>query len=77
MARRREVLSGQLSDTDLRLLKIYRKVVECGGFSAAEIALQISRAAISMAMNDLETRLGLRLCQRGRGGFALTEEGAV
>ncbi|WP_108447001.1 LysR family transcriptional regulator [Halomonas denitrificans] len=76
MARRKEALTGQLSDADLRLLRIYRKVVECGGFSAAEVELNISRAAISMAMNDLETRLALRLCQRGRSGFALTDEGA-
>lgn len=67
---------GQPGDADLRLLRIYRKVVECGGFSAAEVELGISRAAISMAMNDLETRLGLRLCQRGRSGFSLTDEGA-
>jgi DNA-binding transcriptional LysR family regulator len=26
-------------------------------------------------MSDLEQRLGLRLCQRGRAGFSLTEEG--
>lgn len=75
MSRRKEALGGQVSDADLRLLRIYRKVVECGGFSAAEVELNISRAAISMAMNDLETRLGLRLCQRGRSGFALTDEG--
>ncbi|MCG6656913.1 LysR family transcriptional regulator [Halomonas campisalis] len=67
---------GQVGDADLRLLRIYRKVVECGGFSAAQVELGISRAAISMAMNDLETRLGLRLCQRGRSGFSLTDEGA-
>ncbi|MCE8031966.1 MAG: LysR family transcriptional regulator [Halomonas sp.] len=76
MSRRKEALSAQPGDADLRLLKIYRKVVECGGFSAAEVELNISRAAISMAMNDLETRLGLRLCQRGRSGFSLTDEGA-
>ncbi|RTR01508.1 LysR family transcriptional regulator [Halomonas nitroreducens] len=76
MTRRKEALTGQLSDADLRLLRIYRKVVECGGFSAAEVELNISRAAISMAMSDLETRLSLRLCQRGRSGFALTDEGA-
>lgn len=76
MSPRKEALTGQLSDTDLRLLRIYRKVVECGGFSAAEVELNISRAAISMAMKDLETRLALRLCQRGRSGFALTDEGA-
>lgn len=76
MSQRKKSFSGQLGDADLRLLRIYRKVVECGGFSAAEVELRISRAAISMAMNDLETRLSLRLCQRGRSGFSLTEEGA-
>ncbi len=75
MKSRKPVLPGQLSDTDLRLLRIYRKVVECGGFSAAEVELNISRAAISIAMNDFESRLALRLCKRGRSGFALTEEG--
>lgn len=75
MPPRKQTLSGQLSDADLRLLRIYKKVVECGGFAAAEIDLNISRAAISMAINDLETRLSLRLCQRGRSGFALTDEG--
>lgn len=76
MPRRQAAMPGQISDADLRLLRIYRTVVECGGFSAAEVELNISRAAISMAMNDLETRLALRLCQRGRSGFALTDEGA-
>lgn len=76
MSNRPPVLPGQLGDADLRLLRIYRKVVECGGFSAAEVELNISRAAISMAMNDLETRLALKLCQRGRSGFALTDKGA-
>ncbi|GEK71498.1 MULTISPECIES: LysR family transcriptional regulator [Halomonas] len=76
MSQHKPAFTGQPSDADLRLLRIYRKVVECGGFSAAEVELNISRAAISMAMNDLETRLGLRLCQRGRSGFALTDEGS-
>lgn len=75
MPPRKEPLSGQLSDADLRLLRIYKMVVECGGFSAAEVDLNISRAAISIAINDLETRLSMRLCQRGRSGFALTDEG--
>ena len=51
-------------------------MVECGGFSAAEVELNISRAAISIAISDLETRLGFRLCQRGRSGFSLTNEGS-
>ncbi|MEI2421714.1 LysR family transcriptional regulator, partial [Arthrospira platensis SPKY2] len=32
---------------------------------------------ISRHLKDLETRLGVRLCDRGRAGFALTEEGAT
>lgn len=74
MAKKSE-FKGQISDVDLRMLRIYKVVVECGGFSAAEVELNISRAAISIAMSDLESRLGFRLCQRGRSGFSLTEEG--
>ncbi|MBS7726097.1 LysR family transcriptional regulator [Pseudomonas lalucatii] len=66
---------AQVSDFEIRLLKLFRSVVECGGFSAAESVLGIGRSAISQQMSDLEQRLGLRLCQRGRAGFALTEEG--
>jgi DNA-binding transcriptional LysR family regulator len=66
---------GQVSDFELRLLRLFKTVVECGSFSAAESALGISRSAISLHMSDLEKRLGLRLCQRGRAGFALTDEG--
>ncbi|MBR9828670.1 MAG: LysR family transcriptional regulator [Oceanospirillales bacterium] len=66
---------GQLSDVDLRMLRIFRAVVESGGFSAAEVELNISRAAISIAMADLEVRLGFKLCQRGRSGFSMTDEG--
>ncbi|HJU49168.1 MAG TPA: LysR family transcriptional regulator, partial [Pseudogulbenkiania sp.] len=66
---------AQVSDFDIRLLRLFKTVVECGSFSAAEGVLGISRSAISLHMGDLEKRLGLRLCQRGRAGFALTDEG--
>ncbi|MDM8348149.1 LysR family transcriptional regulator [Pseudomonas sp. sp1636] len=75
MSTRRPEPLAQVSDFDIRLLKLFRSVVECGGFSAAETVLGIGRSAISQQMSDLEQRLGLRLCQRGRAGFALTEEG--
>jgi len=71
----RNELLKRLADADLRLLRIYKTVVEAGGFAAAEVTLGISRAAISMAISDLETRLNLRLCQRGRAGFSVTNEG--
>jgi len=66
---------GAVSDTDLRLLRVFRTIVERGGFAQAEAELNVTRAAISLSMSDLEKRLGLRLCQRGRAGFALTDEG--
>lgn len=65
----------QVSDFDLRLLRLFKTVVQCGSFSAAESTLGISRSAISLHMSDLEKRLGMRLCQRGRAGFALTDQG--
>lgn len=66
---------GQISDMDLRLLRVFRSVVECGGMAAAELELNIATSTISRHIKDLETRLGLTLCRRGRGGFALTPEG--
>ncbi|PBP95399.1 LysR family transcriptional regulator [Pseudomonas congelans] len=66
---------SQVSDFDIRLLRLFKSVVEAGGFSAAESVLGIGRSAISQQMSDLEQRLGLRLCRRGRAGFSLTDEG--
>jgi LysR family transcriptional regulator, transcriptional activator for bauABCD operon len=66
---------AKVSDADLRLLRVYVAVVECGGFAAAQALLNVSESTVSTHMHDLETRLGLRLCQRGRGGFRLTEDG--
>lgn len=66
---------GQVSDMDLRLLQVFRAVVDCGGMAAAELELNIGTSTVSRHIKDLETRLGLTLCRRGRAGFALTPEG--
>jgi DNA-binding transcriptional LysR family regulator len=66
---------GQVSDIDLRLLKVFCAVVENGGISAAEISLGISRSTISTHLRDIESRLSMVLCQRGRSGFRLTQQG--
>lgn len=66
---------GQISDIDLRLLKVFCAVVENGGISAAEISLGISRSTISTHLRDIEARLNMVLCQRGRSGFRLTQQG--
>lgn len=66
---------GQLSDMDLRLLRVFKSVVECGGMAQAELELNIGISTVSRHIKDLEARLGLTLCRRGRAGFALTTEG--
>tara|TARA_R110002110_G_scaffold66978_1_gene182952 strand:- start:39932 stop:40852 length:921 start_codon:yes stop_codon:yes gene_type:complete len=71
----RKALLGTVTDNDLRLLRVFRAVVACGGFAAAELELNINRSTISRHIKDLEIRLGVTLCRRGRGGFALTAEG--
>lgn len=66
---------GQLGDMDLRLLRVFKTVVDCGGMAAAELELNIGTSTISRHVKDLEVRLGLSLCRRGRAGFSLTAEG--
>ena len=70
-----KMIPGQLSDIEIRRLRVFRVVAEAGGFSAAELELNIGRSTISTHIKDLEIRLGVTLCRRGRGGFALTDEG--
>ncbi|MBB1488028.1 LysR family transcriptional regulator [Oceanospirillum sediminis] len=67
----------QIHDVDLKLLRIFVAIVESGGLSAAESRLNIGRSTISSHLSDLEIRLGLTLCKRGRSGFEITEPGRV
>lgn len=75
MARRKKTFSGNVNDVDLRLMRVFKAVIECGGLSAAQTELGVGRSTISRQISDLETRLGLRLCHRGRSGFYLTQQG--
>ena len=65
----------KLSDGDIRRLRVFCTVTRCGGFAAAESELQMGLPSISRYIKDLEIRLGVRLCRRGRVGFELTDEG--
>ncbi|TDJ42294.1 MAG: LysR family transcriptional regulator [Gammaproteobacteria bacterium] len=65
----------QLDNVDTNLLRVFCTVVECGGFTPAQAELNISASALSTKMAALETRLGMRLCQRGRIGFRLNDKG--
>jgi LysR family transcriptional regulator, transcriptional activator for bauABCD operon len=66
-----------IGDIDLRLLRVFRAVVERGGLSAAQVELGLGLATISKHLADLETRLGMRLCARGHEKFRLTDQGEV
>lgn len=71
----KNLLPHKMGDPHIRLVRIYKAVIESGGFAAAEVELNISRSAISLAITELEGLLNMRLCHRGRGGFSITEEG--
>jgi DNA-binding transcriptional LysR family regulator len=65
----------QITDVDLRLLRVFLTVARCGSFAAAQPVLNIGQPTISEHMSRLESHIGVRLCERGRGGFRLTEPG--
>ena len=63
-----------LSDIDLKLLRVFVAVAEARGVSAAQETLLMNQSTISthgLAGNPA----GFRLCQRGRSGFRLTPKG--
>lgn len=67
----------QLSDIDLRLLRVFVAVVESRGVTNAQTLLNRDASTISKQLKTLEERVGLRLCDRGRSGFELTPEGSA
>ena len=68
---------AQFRDADLHFLRVFIGVAESGGLAAAQDRLNVTSSTISTQISNLETRLGFRLCDRGRSGFALTLEGRV
>lgn len=61
----------------LLCIKVFARVAERGGFSAAGRDLGISQSAVSKAVTALEDRLGVRLVNRSTRSVALTEAGRV
>ena len=58
-------------------MQAFSAVVDAGSFVRASDALEMSKAAISRQVADLETRLGVRLLHRTTRKLSLTEEGEV
>lgn len=65
----------RLSDPDLRDLRAFASVVEFGGITAAANELNQPLTSLSRSISALETRFRIKLCTRGRSGFALTPYG--
>ncbi len=65
----------KLSGSDLTALRVFDAVARNQGFAPAQVELGLSQPAISNHIAALEQRFGVRLCNRGRSGFSLTEKG--
>jgi DNA-binding transcriptional LysR family regulator len=74
---RHHLAFGRLSNIDIRLLRVFVAVVEQNGFASAQASLGVAGSTLSTDMANLEKRLGLTLCKRGRGGFAVTDAGTA
>src|ERR1700754_2440222 len=66
---------SSLAALDLRLIRVFLAIVDAGGVSSAQATLNIGQSTISTQLATLETRIGYRLCERGRSGFSLTARG--
>lgn len=60
---------------DLNELSLFAKVIEYGGFAAAGRALNMPKSTLSRRVNQLESRLGVRLIQRSTRQFQVTDIG--
>ena len=65
---------GALTDSDIKLLRVFYVIAQCGGFSAAQAQLNLSQSAISTRMAQLEARLGCRLHEFSREAVTLVIE---
>lgn len=70
-------MTGAAVAVDPRHLRILLAVVRTGSFSAAADALGMSQPSVSVAMAQLEDRLGRTVVTRGRKGAHLTDEGRI
>jgi DNA-binding transcriptional LysR family regulator len=58
-------------------MKVFAAVVEAGSFTGATHALDMSKAAVSRYVGELEERLGLRLLHRTTRKLSATTEGEI
>ncbi len=56
-------------------MRVFRHVIDDGGFAAAARSMELSPAAVTRLIGDLETHLGARLIQRTTRKISLTDAG--
>ena len=62
---------------DPRRLMAFRAVAHARSFSRAAEQMSLTQPSVSHQIALLETEIGVRLLERGRGGLRLTDAGAV
>ena len=64
-----------MKENRLLEMRIFKAVVEAGGFTAAAHLLGVSQPFVSQTLTSLERRLGVQLIHRSTRGHRLTGEG--
>jgi DNA-binding transcriptional LysR family regulator len=59
------------------LLRVFVRIAACGSFSKAAAQLEMPRATVSVATQQLEAKLGVRLLHRTTRRVSLTQDGAA
>lgn len=61
---------------EVRHLRIVQAIADTGSVTRASRRLHLTQPAVSHALADLETKLGVRLFRRNPGGMVITDAGA-
>ena len=61
--------------SDISDIRVFARIIDLGGFSAASESLEITASAVSKVVSRLEDRLGVRLLHRTTRRISLTPEG--
>ncbi|MEQ8814536.1 MAG: LysR family transcriptional regulator [Thalassobaculum sp.] len=64
-----------VGELDWNLLRTFVVIVQEGGITAAAHRLLLRQPTVSLALQRLESRIGSRLIDRGRGAFRVTAAG--